>query len=191
MFAEQICAALNDQGYSINGMARAAGIQQASLQRFCTNQGGLRLAAAEELCEKLGLRLVKVMGPQDLADYCKEEWVDSGKDLWREGVSDTFRDHWEDVKRDFDREYEDEKARDWKDHLFELDEYLSDDEADQEYETWLAAYDEENYEKQLDECHERFSDEFDEENTEADAYAAFVQEKESMLQESSWALLTE
>lgn len=57
MIRESICAAIQDENYSINSLAAALDIQQASLQRFCQGKQGLQFNAVEKLCDYLNLTL--------------------------------------------------------------------------------------------------------------------------------------
>ena len=56
----QLRQAIADSGQSLNELGRAVGVDAGRLSRFMRGERDLTFAAASQLCEALGLQLVRV-----------------------------------------------------------------------------------------------------------------------------------
>jgi DNA-binding phage protein len=62
--SEQLRAAIVDSGLSVYRIAKDAGVQQATLQRFMAEQRDMRLSSVDAITAHLGLHLVKRRPPR-------------------------------------------------------------------------------------------------------------------------------
>jgi transcriptional regulator with XRE-family HTH domain len=58
-FSEQLRRAIDQSGQTRYGIAKATGIAQPVLSRYCNNKVGLSMETIDTLCSYLGLELVK------------------------------------------------------------------------------------------------------------------------------------
>jgi len=56
---EQLLAAIEDSGKSINSISIAAGVPQPVLQRFASGERDIRLETAAKIADYFGMRLTK------------------------------------------------------------------------------------------------------------------------------------
>ncbi len=177
-----VCAAITFDARSINGVAKATGIAQSSLQRFCAGERGMQLHAFEKACERLDLELVRFV---DLDEHCDENWEDEREDIqfeqydrhkelaWDAHQEEAWDLHveetWREQKREIVAEYitstgyqptdgneleqvVDDARENW---ISELDES---EWSEHEYAIWSPQYDELNYDAWKEEAFEHFRD---------------------------------
>ena len=74
MMFKRIYAAIQFDGMSVNNVAALSKIPQSSLQRFCSGQQGLQMDGLQNVCEVLGLELVRRLDVDELKEHMEEQW---------------------------------------------------------------------------------------------------------------------
>lgn len=180
MKTSTVCAAIFFDARTINGVAKATGIAQSSLQRFCAGERGMQLSAFEKACQILDLELVRFV---DIGEYCEENWEEERQEIqyeqydqhkeveWdiyeKEAWEEHVEERWIEQKREFIAEFisasgyqptdaeglEQVVAEAHESWISELDE---NEWSENEYSDWSSQYDDTNYDVWKDEAFENF-----------------------------------